>query len=202
MEKSTPASDSANTATFTVILVSIFVIEQITYQTGVPSKTHSTHFALRLHSLPPVAFGANQFRNRSSVEKVSLVFIVTVPAHVELVTTWCHKFRTSLVVCTSDPFLSFFRIFLGLCLLGWSHLIDVPARLRLHHSPFLSCDAVSHSISILLRPQNDSANFRQRIVTSTQLFSSKPPSSSYWKKKNLLHSTPKTGFTPHNNSTS
>lgn len=105
VEEARPAADSANSAPVAVVLRAVLVIEQVAHQAGVLAEPDAALFALGLDALPGVALGAYQLRDRLPVEEVRLVFVVTVPAHVELVTARCHKFGPSLVVCTPDPFL-------------------------------------------------------------------------------------------------
>lgn len=105
VEEARPAADTANSAPLTVILRAVLVVEQIAHQTGVLAEPDAALFALGLDALPGVALGADQLRDRLPVEEMCLIFVVTVPAHVELVTARCHKLGPPLVVRTSDPFL-------------------------------------------------------------------------------------------------
>lgn len=126
MEESPPSADPADSTAITVILVPILVIEQVTHQAGIPSESHSAFFTLGLYPLSRVTLRTDQLRYRLTIEKVGFVFVMAVSTHVELVAAWCHKLGPSLVVCTSDSFLSLVWLFLGLLLLGCSHLFPVP----------------------------------------------------------------------------
>lgn len=105
VEEARPAADPANSAPITVILAAVLVVEQVTHQTGILPEPDAALFALGLDTLPGVALGADQLRDRLPVEEVRLVLVVTVPAHVELVTARCHKLGPPLIVRTADPFL-------------------------------------------------------------------------------------------------
>ena len=69
------------------------------------SKAYTALFALGLDALSGVALCADQLGDRLPVEVVRLVLIVTVPAHVQLVTAGRHELGPSLVVGTSHPLL-------------------------------------------------------------------------------------------------
>lgn len=105
VEEARPTADSANSATFAVVLRAVLVVEQVAHQTGVLAEPDTAFLALRLDPLPGVALGADQLRDRLPVEEVRLVLVVAVPAHVELVTARCHKLGPPLVVRTPDAFL-------------------------------------------------------------------------------------------------
>lgn len=103
VEEARPAADPAYSTPVTVILAAVFVVEQVAHQTGILPEPDAALFALGLDTLPGVALGADQLRDRLPVEKVRLVLVVTVPAHVELVTAWCHKLGPPFVMRTADP---------------------------------------------------------------------------------------------------
>lgn len=115
VEEARPATDPADSTPITVILTAVLVVEEVTHQAGILPEPDAALFALGLDALPGVALGTDQLRNGLSIEKMRLVFVVTVPAHVELVTAGCHKLGPSLVVRTADPLLV--RILWGLLLL-------------------------------------------------------------------------------------
>lgn len=91
VEEARPAADSANSAPITVVLRAVLVVEQVAHQTGVLAEPDAALFALRLDALPGVALGADQLRHGLPIEEVRFVLVVTVPAHVELVTARCLK---------------------------------------------------------------------------------------------------------------
>lgn len=149
MEETSPPTDPADSTSITVILIPILVIEQITHQACIPSKSDTTFLTLGLHPLPRVTFCTDQLRYRFTIEKMRFVFVMAVSTHVELVAAWCHKLGPSLIVCTSDSFLSIlfflrFLLFRSCC----SHL---------------SCSGLPSSCCYCW----DSRNFRPRLGNNT-----------------------------------
>lgn len=128
VEEARPAADPAYSTPITVILAAVLVVEQIAHQTGILPEPDTALFALGLDALPGVALGADQLRDRLPVEKVRLVLVVTVPAHVELVTARCHKLGPPFIMRTADPFLV--RILL---LRGAAHRLGGRVLLRCRH---------------------------------------------------------------------
>lgn len=132
VEEARPAADPAYSTPITVILAAVLVVEQIAHQTGIFPEPDAALFALGLDALPGVALSADQLRDRLPVEKMRLVLVVTVPAHVELVTARCHKLGPPFIVRTANPL--FIRILLrgalrlgGRILLRCRHLKIDPA---------------------------------------------------------------------------
>lgn len=110
VEEARPAANPAYSTPITVILAAVLVVEQIAHQAGILPEPDAALFALGLDALPGVALGADQLRDRLPVEKVRLVLVVTVPAHVEFVTARCHKLGPPFIMRTADPL--FIRILL------------------------------------------------------------------------------------------
>lgn len=127
MEEARPAADPAYSTSITVILAAVLVVEQIAHQTGILPEPDAALFALGLDALPGVALGADQLRDRLSVEKMRLVLVVTVPAHVELVTARCHKLGPPFIMRTANA------LFIRILLRGAAHRLGGRILLRRRH---------------------------------------------------------------------
>lgn len=88
VEKTILATDTTDAAGVAVILTLIIVVKEITDQAGVSSETNATFLAVHLNPLSRIALGANQLRNRFTIECVIFHFIVTITTHVDFAATW------------------------------------------------------------------------------------------------------------------
>lgn len=98
MEKSSSTADPAYPAAIAVVLIPVFVVEEIADETRVFAETAVTVLASGLHRLTGVAQDAYQLRDFLSVHRVSLPFVVAESTRVYFVAAGRHEFGLSLVV--------------------------------------------------------------------------------------------------------
>lgn len=98
VEKSSSTADPAYPAAIAVVLIPVFVVEEIADETRVFAETAVTVLASGLHRLTGVAQDAYQLRDFLSVHRVSLPFVVAESTRVYFVAAGRHEFGLSLVV--------------------------------------------------------------------------------------------------------
>ena len=98
VKESVATADPAYSAAVTVILILVFVVEQIAFEARVFAEPAVAVLASGLYRLTGVAQHAYQLRDFLSVYRVGLLFIVTKPTRVHFVATGCHELGLSFVV--------------------------------------------------------------------------------------------------------
>lgn len=111
VEESISATYTAYAAALAMILTLVFIIKQVANKTGVLAKPYTTIFTFRLDLLSSITFYADEFCHWFSIEVMLFLLIVTVTTHVELITTWRHKFSPPLIMGTTNAFLLLGDIF-------------------------------------------------------------------------------------------
>lgn len=91
VKESVATADPAYSAAVTVILILVFVVEQIAFEARVFAEPAVAVLASGLYRLTGVAQHAYQLRDFLSVYRVGLLFIVTKPTRVHFVATGCLK---------------------------------------------------------------------------------------------------------------
>lgn len=91
MEKSVTTADSAYPTAIAVILILVFVVEQIAFETRVFAETTVTVLTSRLYRLTGVAQNAYQFCDFFSVYSVTFPLVVAESARVYFVAAGCLK---------------------------------------------------------------------------------------------------------------